>query len=67
MTGLYPCASVDSLRSSTPLRTPTPMFGFTSGQTFVLIDVTTGAASLVEAGDVSWWGAGVTTSAPVID
>jgi len=43
------------------------VFGFTSGRTFVLIDVTTGAASLVETGDVSWWGAGVTTSAPVIE
>jgi hypothetical protein len=43
------------------------VFGFTSGQQFVLIDVTTGDAQLVESGAVSWWGAGVTTSAPIIE
>ncbi len=43
------------------------VFGFTSGRQFVLIDVTTGQAMQVEAGDIEWWGAGVTTSAPVIE
>jgi hypothetical protein len=33
----------------------------------VLIDVHTGAATIQQSGQVSWWGAGVTTSAPLID
>jgi len=43
------------------------VFGFTAGNQFVLVDVHTGAATLVETGNVSWWGAGVTTSAPYIE
>lgn len=43
------------------------VFGFTDDMQFVLIDVTTGAATLVETGSVRWWGAGVTTAAPVIE
>ena len=43
------------------------VFGFTSGGAFVLIDPSTGVATSVETGSPTWWGAGVTTSAPVID
>lgn len=42
------------------------VFGFTSGNAFVLIDPTTGSSMNVETSSVSWWGAAVTTSAPVI-
>jgi len=42
------------------------VYGFTDANAFVLIDVQTGRAMAVEEGSVSWWGAGVTTSAPVI-
>lgn len=42
------------------------VYGFTDNREFVLIDTTTGAATTVEVGSVSWWGAGVTTSAPVV-
>jgi hypothetical protein len=42
------------------------VFGFTSGGSFVLLDPKTGLASVVQTGGVSWWGAGVTTIAPVI-
>jgi hypothetical protein len=40
------------------------VYGFTASGQFVLIDVTTGAAAEVSTESVSWWGAGVTTSAP---
>ena len=43
------------------------VYGFTDYNQFVLIDVDTGTSTLVKTGDVAWWGAGVTTSAPVID
>lgn len=43
------------------------VYGFTDNRQFVLIDITTGAATPVEVGSVNWWGAGVTTSAPVIE
>lgn len=44
------------------------LYAFTSGGEFLLLDVATGAGTLVEADTgVAWWGAGVTTSAPVID
>ena len=43
------------------------VYGFSEQTQFVLIDVTTGAATPVESSPVNWWGAGVTTSAPVID
>ncbi|HJZ85418.1 MAG TPA: hypothetical protein VKN99_09625 [Polyangia bacterium] len=42
------------------------IYGFTDGTQFVLIDPTTGAGSLVLSSSVAWWGAGVTTSAPVV-
>lgn len=43
------------------------VFGFTDNQQFVLIDTTTGVGTQVEAANVNWWGAAVTTSAPVIE
>lgn len=43
------------------------VYGFTDNREFVLIDINTGAATQVEVGAVQWWGAGVTTSAPVIE
>lgn len=42
------------------------VFGFTDTQKFILIDTTTGAGTEVEASGVNWWGAAVTTSAPVV-
>jgi large repetitive protein len=45
----------------------TEIYGFTSENKFVLIDRDTGHATEIEAGPTSWWGAGVTTEAPVID
>lgn len=42
------------------------IFGFTSGGQFVTIDPTTGAGTLVQSNGPAWWGAAVTTSAPVI-
>ena len=43
------------------------VFGFSSLQGFMTIDPKTGQATTVPGGDtVTWWGAGVTTSAPVI-
>jgi hypothetical protein len=42
------------------------VYGFTNGGDFVLIDPTTGAGQLVAHQDVAWWGAAVTTVAPVI-
>ena len=43
------------------------VYGFTDYNEFVLIDIHTGVAQLVKTGDVAWWGAGVTTSAPYIE
>jgi hypothetical protein len=43
------------------------IFGFTDTQRFVLIDAVTGLGTEVEAGSVKWWGAAVTTSAPVVN
>ena len=43
------------------------VFGFSDDGTFVLIDTTTGAATTVEVSDVEWWGAAVTTAAPIVD
>jgi hypothetical protein len=43
------------------------VFGFTDGGEFLTIDTTTGAGTLVENNGVLWWGAAVTTLAPVID
>ncbi len=42
------------------------IFGFTNGGQFILIDPTTGHGSVVQSGGPAWWGAAVTTSAPVI-
>lgn len=42
------------------------VFGFTAGGQFLTIDPATGAATLVQSGGPEWWGAGVTTIAPVI-
>ena len=42
------------------------IFGFTSGGEFVTIDPATGAGTLVQSNGPAWWGAAVTTSAPVI-
>lgn len=42
------------------------VYGFTDAAQFVLLDPVSGRASLVSAGGGAWWGAGVTTSAPVI-
>jgi hypothetical protein len=42
------------------------IFGFTSGGDFITIDPNTGVGTLVQSGGPAWWGAAVTTSAPVI-
>jgi hypothetical protein len=42
------------------------VFGFAEAGDFVLVDTTTGAASPVETSVPRWWGAAVTTSAPVV-
>jgi hypothetical protein len=43
------------------------VYGFTDNNEFVLVDIHTGVAQLVKTGNVAWWGAGVTTSAPYIE
>lgn len=43
------------------------VYGFTDGGRFVTIDVSTGVATTVEQGALKWYGAGVTTSAPVVE
>jgi len=43
------------------------VFGFAEGGAFVTIDAGTGAATVVEETSVTWWGAAVTTTAPIID
>jgi hypothetical protein len=42
------------------------VYGFSDSDGFVLIDTLTGKAQSVGQSDIHWWGAGVTTSAPVI-
>ena len=42
------------------------IFGFTSSGQFVTIDPTSGVGTLVQSNGPAWWGAAVTTSAPVI-
>jgi hypothetical protein len=43
------------------------VYGFTNGGQFVLIDPTTGNAMMVtQTPGIQWWGAGVTTLAPVL-
>lgn len=41
------------------------VYGFAEDGRFVLIDRTTGAAQVVDFSGIAWWGAGVTTRAPV--
>ncbi len=47
------------------------VYGFVDGGVdtgaFITIDTTTGVGTLVEAGQVRWYGAGVTTDAPIVD
>jgi hypothetical protein len=43
------------------------VYGFTEERRFLLIDPASGLASPVETGAVDWWGAGVTTRAPVVE
>jgi hypothetical protein len=43
------------------------VYGFVATNQFVLIDVTTGVATYVSTGPENWAGAGVTTSAPVVE
>lgn len=42
------------------------VFGFTNGGQFITIDPTTGVGTLVQGNGPQWWGAAVTTVAPVI-
>jgi hypothetical protein len=42
------------------------VYGFAEDGSFVLLDVDTGDAQLIERAGVAWWGAGVTTQADVI-
>jgi hypothetical protein len=42
------------------------VYGFTEGGAFVLIDPNTGAATQVSNAGIAWWGAAVTTLAPVL-
>ncbi len=42
------------------------LFGFAESGEFVVIDATTGETELVEQTGIEWWGAAVTTAAPVI-
>lgn len=41
------------------------VYGFTEGGAVVTLDITTGRATQVARNDVAWWGAAVTTIAPV--
>ncbi len=43
------------------------VFGFTANNEFLIIDVDTGAGALENDSAVAWWGAGVTTLAPIIE
>jgi hypothetical protein len=42
------------------------VFGFTNGGEFITIDPTTGVGTLVQGNGPAWWGAAVTTLAPVV-
>ncbi len=42
------------------------VYGFTEDGAFVLIDPNTGAATMVSNSGIAWWGAAVTTIAPVL-
>lgn len=41
------------------------LYGFTDGGQFATIDVTTGAATVVSSSAIEWWGAAVSTRAPI--
>ena len=43
------------------------VFGFAENGSFVLVDTTTGTATPVESSVPRWWGAAVTTAAPIVD
>jgi hypothetical protein len=43
------------------------IFGFTDGGQFITIDPATGLGTLVESTSYQFWGAGVTTIAPIVD
>jgi len=45
----------------------TRVFGFTEGGTLTIIDSTTGVGTSVALDGEAWWGAAVTTAAPIID
>jgi hypothetical protein len=42
------------------------IYGFSQNGQFILIDATTGVGTLVVDNGIQWWGAGVTTSAPIL-
>jgi hypothetical protein len=42
------------------------IFGFTDQGEFILIDPVTGVGTLVSSNGVAWWGAAVTTAAPIV-
>ncbi len=43
------------------------VFGFAESGQFVLVDTTTGAGVFQETSEPNWWGAAVTTAAPIVD
>lgn len=43
------------------------VYGFTDEMKFLEINFETGAARVIETGAVKWWGAGVTTVAPIVE
>lgn len=43
------------------------VFGFAESGQFVLVDTTTGVATPVETSAPRWWGAAVTTAAPIVE
>lgn len=43
------------------------VYGFTDDKEFVTLDSTTGEGSEVGSDNIRWWGAGVTTKAPVVN
>jgi hypothetical protein len=43
------------------------VFGFTETGNFILINPNTGAATVASTNGILWWGAAVTTSAPVVE
>jgi hypothetical protein len=42
------------------------IYGFTNGGAFLLIDPNTGTGTMVSNNGIAWWGAAVTTLAPVL-